>query len=46
MATAFLALLLVLAAFLLCDLAYMNILWDETPHLFGGLLVSQWRPWG
>jgi 4-amino-4-deoxy-L-arabinose transferase-like glycosyltransferase len=39
----FLALLLVLAAFLLYDLAYMNILWDETPHLYGGLLVSQWR---
>ncbi len=39
----FLALLIVIAVFLLYDLAYMNILWDETPHLYGGLLVSQLR---
>jgi 4-amino-4-deoxy-L-arabinose transferase-like glycosyltransferase len=39
----FLVFLLLLAVFLLYDLAYMNIMWDETPHLYGGLLLSQWR---
>ena len=36
----FLALLIIFGAFLLYDLAYMNLVWDETPHLYGGLLLS------
>ena len=28
-------------AFLLLDLDYMAIQWDETPHLYGGLLLSR-----
>jgi 4-amino-4-deoxy-L-arabinose transferase-like glycosyltransferase len=33
--------LLVYTALLVLDLSYNPILWDETPHLFGGLLLSR-----
>ncbi len=36
-------LIVVYGSLLLFDLAYMHIIWDETPHLLGGLYLSQGR---
>ncbi len=39
----FLVLLAVCGSLLLYKLSYMNIIWDETPHLYGAVLLSQGR---
>lgn len=38
---ALLVFIIVYAAFLLLELGYMGIQWDEMPHLYGGLLLSR-----
>ena len=38
---ALLVFIIVYAVFLLLELGYMSIQWDEMPHLYGGLLLSR-----
>jgi 4-amino-4-deoxy-L-arabinose transferase-like glycosyltransferase len=40
---ALLVFIIIYAAFLLLELGYMGIQWDEMPHLYGGLLLSRWQ---
>lgn len=39
----FLLFIVIYGGLLMFNLAYKSILWDETPHLYGGLLLTQGR---
>jgi 4-amino-4-deoxy-L-arabinose transferase-like glycosyltransferase len=41
---ALLVFMIVYAVFLLLNLGYMSIQWDEAPHLYSGLLLSRGQP--
>ena len=36
--------MIVYAVFLLLEIGYMSIQWDEAPHLYGGLILSRGQP--
>ena len=40
---ALLVFIIIYAFFLLLELGYMSIQWDEAPHLYGGLLLKYGR---
>ena len=41
---ALLVFMIVYAVFLLLEIGYMSIQWDEAPHLYGGLILSRGQP--